>query len=1238
MEQQCTDAALKKPDLIQSEAIMLKSLIRFCLYKKPVILILFFLMIVYGISVMPFDVNTPIPRNPVAVDAIPDIGENQQIVFTQWPGRSPQDIDEQITYPLTVGLLGMPGVKTIRSTSMFGFSSIYIIFEDNIDFYWSRARILERLNTVGLGLPEGVRPVLGPDATALGQVFWYTLEGRGFDQFELRSIQDWQVKYMLESVPGVAEVASVGGKVLEYQIDIDPQSLQAYNVTIPEIVAAVKQSNLDVGANTIEINNVEYIVRGLGFIRSIDDLKNIVVKSVGGTPVTLSQLGKIVQGPAGRRGALDKEGAEAVGGVVVTAYGENPLQVINDVKEKIEEISPGLPRKVLDDGTSSQVEIVPFYDRTQLINETLDTLKRAITDEILITIIVVIILLMQIKSSFLISGLLPVTVLITFILMKLFNVEGNIMSLAGIAIAIGDMVDMGVIVCENIVRHVNEAAEEEPLTETVYRAVTEVGSAIVVSISTTVVCTMAIFVMTGSEGKLFKPLAMTYIFSIVSALLVSLTLLPVLANILFKKKFNRYFQKKWLAPVALIASGLIMLASFSLPAYALIVWGVALFAAPWLESVTGLSNKMVSNMICVMVFVVLLSFAWQPLGAGRSIFSNIVFVVTVVSIVSGIFKLFIAYYEKLLRIVLSYKPVFFCFTLALVLFGSTIWLGFDTVFGFMPASWRFIGGSTETIRSLRPWVWASHKFPGLGREFMPPLDEGSYLLMPTTMPHASIGEALDVMRKQNMAIRAIDEVKDVVGKIGRVESALDPAPVSMIETIINIIPEYSDPDPETGKVTRQWRDHIRRADDIWDEIVKASRIVGTTSAPRLQPISARIVMLQTGIRASMGIQIQGRSLDDIENFALKLESVVQDVPGVNPATVFADRVVGKPYLEIEIDREAIARYNILIKDVQDIIETAIGGTALTYSFEGRERYAVRLRYARELRDHPEAIARLLINSSDQGQVSLGQIADINFTRGPQAIRSENTFPVSYLIFDKESDFAEANVVEAVRDRIRAEIDNNNLVLPDGVSYRFVGSYQNQLRAEQTLRVIIPVTFLLILLLLYLQFNSIVTGLLVFCGVFMAWSGGFILLWLYSQPWFLNFSLFSVDVQDLFNIRTYNLSIAVWVGFIVVFGLATDDGVVMTTYLDNNFNEKKPKTVDQIREAVVAAGLKRVRPCLMTSATTILALIPIITSTGRGADVMIPMALPSIGGMAMALITLFLVPAGYCMIKELSLKK
>ncbi len=1150
---------------------MINKLIRFCLENKLVVLLLTTGMILWGIMVAPFDWKLEgLPRDPVPVDAIPDIGENQQIVFTEWMGRSPQDIEDQITYPLTTALLGLPQVKTVRSYSMFGFSSIYIIFKEEADFYWSRSRILEKLNSLPADtLPEGATPRLGPDATSLGQVFWYTLEGRdpagnptgGWDLDELRSAQDWYVRYALQGVDGVAEVASIGGFVKEYQIDVDPDALRIYDISLEEVFAAVKGSNLDVGARTIEINQAEYVIRGVGFLKNLSDLRQTVITHRDDVPVTLDNVAEIEYGPALRRGALDKAGAEAVGGVVVTRFGENPLAVIQRVKDRVNAITKGMPRKTLDDGTVSQLQIVPFYDRTGLIQETLGTLENAVRQQILVTIIVVLLMVMHLRSAALISGILPLAVLFSFIGMRLFKIDANIVALSGIAIAIGTIVDMGIVLVENILRHLEKADPEESRLEVVHRACTEVGSAVLTAVLTTIISFLPVFTMVAAEGKLFKPLAYTKTFALIGSIVVALTIIPPLAHWFIAGRFKSPFRN-W-APGKRIAR---------------------------------VVNPMVV-LLTALAVALLLAGDWQPLGPERTIV-NMLFVVLGIGGLIGCFLGFIRIYPLILAFLLRVKLLFIAGMLLIPWFGYTIWMN-------------------------------------LGEEFMPDLDEGSFLLMPTTMPHASIGEVMDVLRKQDMAINAIPEVESVVGKLGRVDSPLDPAPVSMIESVITYKPEYVV--DENGDSVRQWRDEIRSPDDIWNEILKAATIPGTTSAPKLQPIAARIVMLQSGMRAPLGLKVYGPDLATIESVAMEIEALLKEVPSVKTEAVLADRIVGKPYLEINIDREAIARYGIRIKTVQDVIEVAAGGKPVTMTVEGRERYPVRVRYMRELRDSAEALEAILVAAPDGTQIPLRELASIEYIRGPQMIKSEDTFLVGYVIFDKQPGHAEVEVVEAARDALLAKIDSGELVIPEGVSYKFTGSYENQVRAEKRLRVVLPLALGLIWLILYFQFKRISTTLLVFSGILFAWSGGFILIWLYGQPWFLDLSLFGHNLRELFQMGTINLSVAVWVGFLALFGIATDDGVIICTYMQQVFKDKRPGTIAEIRAATIEAGSRRVRPAMMTSATTILALLPVLTSSGRGADVMVPMAIPTFGGMLLAILTIFMVPVLYCLMEELKIR-
>lgn len=1162
-----------------------RSPIAFVVNNKLVAFMAVFLWLLAGLYVAPF----PALRgtlgsfsDPVAVDAIPDIGENQQIVFTRWDGRSPRDIEDQVTYPLTTALLGVPGVRTIRSSSMFGISSIYVVFEDGVDFYWSRARILEKLASLSPTLlPDGVSPKLGPDATALGQVFWYTLDGLdadgkivgGWDTHELRSIQDWTVRYALQSVHGVAEVASVGGHVREYHVDVNPEAMVANGVNLQQIAKAVRGANLDVGARTIEINQVEYVVRGLGLIKNIEDIEKSVVASRDSTPIRVADVARVTLGPAERRGVLDDEGGPAVGGVVVARYGENPMAVLERVKAKIAQVAPGLPKRTLDDGTVSQVRIVPFYDRSQLIEETLSTLSSAIWQQLLMTAIVILVILRNLRSSVLVTAVLPLGVLATLVAMKVGGVDANIMALAGIAIAIGTMVDIGIVIVENITAQLEEMSEQElssaARAKVVIRATQEVAPAVVTSVLTTVVSFLPVFALTASEGKLFGPLAYTKTFAMIGALLAAVLLLPPLAHLFF---FRRKQQQRKLA----------------LPT---------------------VGNVRIEHALLVGLAVWLLTDAWLPLGPSHAFVWNLLFVLLLVASLMLILFFFERGYERTLRWSLAHKGASLLLPGLLIFWASLAWLGFDSLFAWLPSA----------VRHTQPVAVVAEKFPGFGREFMPPFDEGAYLYMPTTMPHASLGQATDMMKQMDAAIASVPEVDRVVGKLGRADTPLDPAPISMFETIVTYVPEYRKNDD--GQRVRQWRDHIQSPDDIWREIVRSAEVLGVTSAPKLMPIAARVVMLQSGMRAPMGLKVEGPSLPVIEAFTRDVEDVLRNVSGVRAETVFADRTAGKAYLQIAFDREAIGRYGLSIADVQEVIEIAVGGRTLTRTVEGRERYPVRVRYMREERDSLESLETVFISTPAGEQIPLRQLATLHYERGPQVIRAEDTFLTSYVLFDRDGDVSEVEAVQRADAAMEQAIASGALTLPEGVRYRFAGTYENQVRSEQRLAVLVPLAAVLIFMILYLQFRRVSTTLIIFSGVAVCVAGAFALLWFYGRA-----------------IEAVHLSVAVWVGVVALIGIATDAGVVMATYLAQRFASEPTASPQDVRERVVEAARRRLRPCLMTTATTALALMPILTARGKGGDVMLPMALPSVGGMAAILLTLFTVPVLYSWVEERRLQR
>lgn len=1051
------------------------------------------------------------------------------------------------------------------------------------------------------------------------------------------------IKYSLSAAEGVSEVASAGGFVKEYQVELNPDAMRAFNVSVMDIMGAIKKSNLDIGAETMEINKVEYLIRGLGYIKDVSDLEKAVVTVRDGVPVRISDVAFVNIGPGTRRGGLDKEGVEAVGGVVIARYGSNPLEVINNVKDKIKEMASGLPQKTLPDGTVSKITVVPFYDRTGLIKETIGTLETSLSHEILICIIVIIVLVLNLRASVVIASMLPIAVLSTFIIMRYTGIAANIVALSGIAIAIGVMVDVGVVFVESIIRYMEMPENRgirkgKAMVNLIYKAVSEVSGAIATAMITTIVSFLPVFAMEAQEGKMFSPLAYTKTYALASAFVLGLILLPTLSYILFSVRIDSKRIRKVLNYI-LIAAGVLLSVLYSnIPALGLTAVGLNnLLAHRWKKP--GISNY-INIGIALVVATYFLAEEWLPMGPQKGIIVNLLFVTGCIAIILALLWLLVIYYERILRWCLNNRWKFMLLPIATILCGILIW-------------------------------------KRIGQEFMPSLNEGSFLLMPTSMPHTGIEQNLNYIEALDKRLAAIPEVETAIGKWGRVNSALDPAPAQMFENTINYRPEYilnEDGKRERFKVNRkgeyllrnggtynpadgfrlipadslipdrkgdyfrQWRPEIKNTDDIWQQIVNVTHLPGLTSAPKLQPIEARLVMLSTGMRAPMGLKIYGPDLETIEQSGKAIEQALKDVPSVIPSSVFYDRAVGAPYLEIKLNRDNMARYGVNVEDLQEILSAAVGGMILTKTIEGRERFPVRLRYARELRDNPEALSMLLVPTATGAQIPLKELADIEYARGAQMIQSENTFLVGYVIFDKKQGKAEVDVVKEATKVIEGKIQNGELKLTKGVSYKFAGNYEQQERATARLMIVVPLALLIVLLVLYFQFKTLTASLIHFSGVFVAFAGGFILLWLYGQDWFMNFSLAGVNMRDLFQMHTINLSVAVWVGFIALFGVATDDGVLMGTYIHHVFLEKDPQTRHAIREAVVTAGLKRVRPAAMTTATTLIALLPVLTSTGKGADIMVPMAIPTFGGMLIQSMTMFVVPVFQCWWREGLLKK
>lgn len=1019
---------------------MIQNLIELAIRNRAMVVIGF--VIIGLLSV--FSVNT------ARIDAIPDIGENQQIVFTEWPGRSPKDVEEQITYPLSVMMQGIPGVKNIRASSAFGFSIIYVIFEDDIDFYWSRSRILEKLSTATSELPSEVTPTMGPDATGLGQVFWYTLENKKDSKHpkslaELRSLQDFYVRYLLQGVKGVSEVASIGGFVKEYQIDVDPNTLFAYDVHFSTLVKAIQNSNIDVGAEVIEEGDREFIVRGKGFFKNISDIENVVVAVKNNSPIRVKDLASVQIGAGFRRGALDKNGIESVGGVVTMRYGENPQEVLDNVKTRLEVVKKGLPKGV---------ELVPFYDRTEVIERTIGTVYSALTQEIIISIIVIMLFLLHFKSSVLVSLTLPLGVGISFILMKLLEVDSNVMSLSGLVIAIGSMIDMGIIMTENIYANLaqNPNTSKEDRVEIIVKASREVGPAILTAVSTTIVTFLPVFGLEGSEGKLFGPLAWAKTLAMFGSVTVAIVLVPALAV---------YFLKGNLKPI---------------------------------------EKNPVSNTI-------------------------------------------VKTYIPILQWMLEHRKLFLTLPIVILLLG-----------GFA--------------------------YSKLGKEFMPSLNEGEILYMPVTTPDVSMTKAREILAYIDKKLQEHPLVADAIGKLGRADTALDPAPIAMFETVVKLVPK------------NEWPDGISIY-DIMNELDEELQVPGLVNA-WLFPIENRISMISTGIKTQIGVKVFGDDLKTLEEISAQIGKEVEKISGAYG--VYAEKITGKPYIEFDIDRIAASRYGINTGTINKILQTAVGGMTIGQFYEGRDRYPIRVRYKKELRNRIDELKKVLVPSPLGHHIPIVELANVQVVTGPSVIQSENGMLRSLVLLNVRGRDLIGFVEEA-----KNKIDKINL--PEGYSIVWAGQYENQVRSNNRLMVLMPLALFINLVIIYFGIKSLRNAVIVFSAVPIAFAGGLILLW----------------------VGGFNTSVAVWVGFIALFGIAVDDGVIKMTYLQQSMKKNTPDNWNELKETIIEASSRRIRPLLMTTTTTVAALLPIMWSTGTGSEVMKPMAIPTLGGMLVELISLFVVP-------------
>ncbi len=1002
------------------------------------------------------------------LDALPDLSDVQVIVYTEYPGQAPQVVEDQVTYPLTSAMLSVPKSKVVRGFSFFGASFVYVIFEDGTDIYWARSRVLEYLNAAAGRLPTGVAPQLGPDATGVGWVYQYALQAKDKSLADLRATQDWFLRYQLSKAHGVAEVASIGGFVRQYQVTVDPLKLRAYGIPLNKLAEVIRASNRDVGGRVVEMAETEYMVRGRGYLRSPDDIGKLVLKAEGGTPVRISDVARVEFVPDERRGLTELNGeGEVVAGIVMARFGQNALEVIGNVKAKIAEVASGLP-----DGVS----IKAVYDRSELIGRAIDTLKRTLVEESIIVAAVCVIFLLHVRSALVAIVMLPVGVLIAFIAMHALGMNSNIMSLGGIAIAIGAMVDAAIVMIENAHKHIERLRPDESRFDAIIAACKEVGPALFFSLLIITVSFLPVFTLESQEGRLFSPLAYTKTFAMAGAALLSVTLVPMLMMLFIR------------GPIMPEAKN---------PVNRALIW------------------------------------LYRPIIAG----------------------------------VMRWKKT----TIALA------------------------------VVALAVSVWPASK---LGSEFMPTLNEGTLFYMPTSLPAMSITKAAELLQTQNRIIKSFPEVESVFGKAGRANTATDPAPTEMFETVINLKPES------------EWRPGMN-IDKLIAEMDKALQFPGVSNAWTM-PIKARIDMLSTGIRTPIGIKVFGKDLDEMERLAKQIEAVVKQVPGTTSA--FAERITGGFYLDIEPDRDALARYGLGVGELLDVVSTALGGEMVTTTVEGRERFGVTVRYPRELRDDPQKIAsQVLVPTMWRAMVPLGEVAKVAIVRGAPSIRTENALLSAYIYVD----IRDRDIGSYVKDAQKAV--SEQVKFPPGYYASWSGQFESMQRAIEKMKIVLPLTLLIIFLLLYLNFKRLTETLIVMLSVPFALIGGVWLMWALG----------------------YNLSVAVAVGFIALGGVAAETGVVMLIYLDHAWREISARraaegrapSAEDLYAAVMEGAVERVRPKMMTVVAIMAGLLPIMWSHGTGSEVMSRIAAPMVGGMiSSTVLTLAVIPAIYALVMSRRIRR
>lgn len=1087
-------------------------------------------LVVSGYFLFPFTSDSQALIEPLRIDALPDLSENLQIVQVNWSGQSPEEVQKRVTVPLSRVLSSLKGLKTQRSHSSLGKASIYLIFEDQISSDESRLLIQERLATLPNDLlPHGLSPKLGPEANALGQIYWYSLEARdaqnnkmdSWNLQELRTINDFYIKDQLLSVHGIAEVATIGGFEKTYQIVLNPGRMAQNNIDLSELIQAIRKNNTGSFGQTIDMNRLEYIIEAKGYLESLEELENCLVKKTDDEIIYLKDIASIKIGNERRRGILEKDGTEAVGGIITARYDANVYEVLKNIKSKIAIINSSLPQKMVE-GQLVTLQIQPFYDRSILIEKSIHALNKTLCLQMLITGLVILLFMRSLKAGLLIILVLPFSVAATFLLMKLFDIQANMATLAGIGIAIGTIVDLGIIQIEHLFKKPFKQTAPE-IKKQIREGIKEVGPLLFLAGMTTIISFLPLLTLEGPPGKLFNPLAITKTLALAASMIIVLFLIPVAAYwmLRYAPSFKRSYQiKPWLLLIALLG----------------------------------------------------LAVLWQPLGPSVSIAIQLLFLFSLLFLGGLFFYGILKFHKRVLLFILKIRTLF-CLLLVIGMYSAfQIWHTMD-------------------------------------RGFLPVLNEEQFLLMPSTLPHFSLEENKSMLFLLDKAISAIPEVDYVVGKVGQSNSILDPAPISMFEILIAYKEAYGK--DENGQLIRQWRAHIEDVDDIWDEITGiVQQIPGLTLPPKLQPIETRLLMLQTGIRSSMGIAVRGKDKKTIDRLSSLISSQLKRVTSIDPQTVVEETIGERPYISIKVDAQKAALFGWQTGTVYQHIQAGIGGIKLGHLVEDNEEYTIKLEYEEM---GIEALKRLLVDTKN-GTVALGDLCSISYEKGPEYIRSEEGLLVHHIFFSPKPGVSNSIAIDDAKKYLEKNIPSG---LMDFVSYAFVGDYQQQQTAFQQLVLIITGAILCILFILYMQFKQVIMVLLICSGILVAFCGGFWSLWLFDQ----------LGAGSFFD-AAIELNVGVWVGFLILLGIATDDGVLVADYL-RQLNPGYQKTSKSISQTMVVHALsKRIRPALMTTATTALAMLPILTSTGSENTFLLAMALPLFGGVLFQIINVFTIPVLY----------